>query len=429
MNYRESINYINSIAIFGTKPGLTRIKVLLKALGNPQKKLKCIHVAGTNGKGSTCAMLDAVLRKQGYRVGLCTSPYLYDFCERIRINGENISRDELAQHMTHVKSVIETLEKNGQEPPTAFEIVVAVTLLAFAENELDFCVIEVGMGGRWDATNIIEPPLVAAVTAIAFDHMEYLGDTLPKIAYEKAGVFKSGSRAVAMGGQAEDVLDVILEQSLAKQVPVTFTEPQELQIIKAIPEYTEFTYYGKLYKLSLAGVHQVQNAAVALECLAQLRKCGVTIDEQSIIDGLKNVEWRGRQEVLCREPLVLADVAHNPDGMRALVNSLNTMYADRKIYAVVSMCRDKQVDICVGLLAPLCKTFYTAQACVERAMTAEELAALAFKHCRDTKVCESVTIAVKMALSATIGCDNALVLICGSHYMMGEAYAATNTIV
>jgi len=420
VNYQESLNYLHGVAKFGTKPGLTRIQALLNAMGNPEKGLRCIHVAGTNGKGSTCAMIDAVLRKQGYRVGLCTSPYMFDFCERIRINGEMISQDELAERMTAVKAVIEQMERDGEEPPSEFEIVVAVTLQVFSAHDVDFCVIEVGMGGRWDATNVIEPPLIAAVTAIAFDHMEYLGDTLPQIAYEKCGIFKRGSRAVAMGGQSDGVLNVILEQSLVKEIPLTFTEPESIIILEATPAQTRFTYRGKPYCLALAGEHQVKNAAVAIDCLEQLRLCGVVVDEQVIQDGLQSVEWAGRQQILSEKPLVMADVAHNPDGMYALVNSLRSMYEGREIHAVVSMRRGKQADVCVGLLAPHCKVFYATAANADRVMPAEDLAALASAHCADVKTCETVTNAVKMALKAAQ--DGDLVLICGSHYMMEEAY-------
>lgn len=419
MNYQQAIDYLHAVMRFGSKPGLTRIQQLLDAMGNPQHGLRCIHVAGTNGKGSTSAMLDSILRKQGYTVGLCTSPYMLDFRERIRINGAMIGRDELAERVTEVDALIQAMLARGQMQPTEFEIIVAITLQTFAAHKVDYCVIEVGLGGRWDATNAIDAPLVAAITSISYDHTEYLGDTLPQIAREKCGIFKPGSRAVAMGGQPAEVAAVIREEAEHNGLPLIFTAPEALQIRHSNRDGSQFAYRGNDYTLRLAGHHQIQNAMVAIECVEALRQCGVAISAQALRDGLYEAQWSGRLQCVQQEPLVVLDVAHNPDGMRALCEALDTLYPTLSIHAVMSMCSDKQAHSCVPMLAQRAAAFYAAAADTPRALPAQSLLALAQPHCARAQAYGSVKQAVQAALATAKIQD--MVLICGSHYMMEEA--------
>ncbi len=421
MTYEQALAYVHALTRFGSKPGLTRVAVLLDYLGNPQRGLRCLHVAGTNGKGSTSAMLDAVLREQGYRVGLCTSPYMLDFRERIRLDGEMVSRDELAQHMAAVKAACELLLADGHEQPTEFEVVVALTLRCFAAHKLDFCVMEVGLGGRWDATNVIEPPLVAAITSISYDHTEYLGDSLAQIAREKCGIFKRGSVAVAASPREAEVRDVIVAEAAAADVPLTLTQPSALSLLSSGPDGSTMAYRGLALQVPLAGAHQCDNAAVAVDCLLALRNMGFAVSDEAIVKGLAATQWQGRLQVVQRQPLVVLDVAHNPDGMRALCEALDALYAGRDIVAVLSMCSDKQAAQCVPMLASRVTALYTAAADTPRALSAGELAKMAAGHCTAT-TCGSVAEAVKRALEASHG--DGLVLICGSHYMMAEAREA-----
>ena len=421
MNYQESLQYLHGVARFGSKPGLTRVSALLEAMGEPHKGLRCIHIAGTNGKGSTAAMTERMLREAGYSTGLCTSPYLLDFCERIRINGDCIDRDELAVRMTALKQTVERLVADGGPQPTEFELVVALTLQCFAEHKLDYCVIEVGLGGRWDATNVIEPPLVAAITSISFDHTEYLGDTLRQIALEKCGILKPGSQFVASHVQSPEVLEVFAEAAARCGAPLTLTDLAEIQSADA--SGTRFVYHGRNYTTPLAGIHQVHNALVALEIVEALRRQGADISYETAARGLAQTQWAGRLQVVGRDPLMLLDVAHNPDGVRALCEALDTLYAGKRIVAVVGMCGDKKVDRCVPLLARRVAAFFAVTADNPRALPAPELATLAAPYCRETVCADSVTEGVQQAL-ACAGQDD-VVLICGSLFIMAEAVAAS----
>jgi len=429
MTCQAALDYLHSLGQFGTKPGLTRIKTLLNAMGDPQKNLKCIHVAGTNGKGSTAAMLDSILRAQGYTVGLCTSPYLHDFRERIQINGAMIGKDELTQRIANIKAHIDELLKQGNEHPTEFEIVIALTLQAFAEHKLDYCVIEVGLGGRWDATNVIEPPLVAAITSISYDHTEYPGDTLPLIAREKCGIFKMGSRAVASFPHDPEVRETIQHNANKLNIPIIFTDPNQLSITNTNETNSTFLYKNQPYTIAMAGQHQIQNALVAIETVETLRDCGVTITQQALRDGLANVRWSGRLQVVSQNPRVVFDVAHNPDGVRALYQSLDTLYSDREITAVVAMCSDKQAHICVPQIASRATAFYAAESKAPPRWPptpATELAALAQPHCQNTQAHKSITQAIQTAISKAT--PNTVILVCGSHYMMNEARTALNDL-
>ena len=423
MTYDQALAYLHGTARFGSKPGLSRVAALLRRLGDPQKHLRSVHIAGTNGKGSVAAMTERILRQAGYSTGLCISPYLLDFCERIQCNGVPIDRNELARYVAELKTVVESMTAQGLEHPTEFELVVALTLRVFADRKVDFCVVEVGLGGRWDATNVIEAPLVAAITSISFDHMEYLGDTLRQITMEKCGIFKNGALAVAGGIQREGVCDEIERHAAEKGLPLTFTDPAALTVLQADRRGAAFRYKDSNYTIHLAGRHQIHNAMVAIEIACALRRRGISIPNAAVAEGLAQTQWAGRLQTVGSNPAVVLDVAHNADGMQALCQSLDTLYRDKEIFAAVAMCGDKQADRCLAMLAKRLAHCYTAAADTVRALPAQAMRELALPYCPAT-ACASVTEAVTAAIQAAG--PNGIALICGTFYMMPEAWEIVN---
>jgi dihydrofolate synthase/folylpolyglutamate synthase len=322
MNYRQAIEYINSMARFGSKPGLERIRVLLEMMGNPHKSLKYVHVAGTNGKGSTCAMIESVLRSAGYKTGLYISPYVEDYRERMQINREPIPEDTLAGLFTEARS----LSDDMPDRPRKFEIETACALKYFADQGCEIVVLEVGMGGRLDATNIIDAPEVSVITSISYDHMQYLGDTIEKITFEKRGIIKPGSAVVETAGlpPASDI---------------------ELSL-----QGSSFTYKDERFHIPLVGAHQVQNAVTAIEAVTALRLRGWRVPPDAISRGLETVRWPGRFEIVRAAPLCIVDGAHNIDAVSKLCESIDTLLQGRRIVTVMAMRPDKPVERCAAML-------------------------------------------------------------------------------
>ena len=370
MNYQQALEYIHAVQWAGHKPGLTRTRTLLAALGDPQQQLKFVHVAGTNGKGSTAAMLAACLQAAGYRVGLYTSPFINRFNERIQVDGQQIPDQELVELVEQVRPAADAMTA----VPTEFEIITALGMLYFARRQCDIVVLEVGLGGTLDSTNVIQHSECAVITALGMDHVKELGPTLADIAAAKAGIIKPGCPVVSYGGVPE--ADAVIRQvARQQQAPLTQVDFGKLQVRQGSLEAVTFDYDGlEGVRLPLVGSYQPRNAAVAITTLRVLRGRGWNIPDQAIRTGLEQVQWPGRFELLRRSPAFVLDGSHNAHGMRATVQSLRDRFPGEKFVFLVSIMADKDVDEMLQLLAPLARQFVTVAAATPRAMPAQVLA-------------------------------------------------------
>ena len=371
MTYQEALAYIHAVHWQGHKPGLARTRALLAALGDPHKRLRFVHVAGTNGKGSTAAMLDSCLRCAGYKVGLFTSPYIIRFNERIQVNGAPIPDGDLVRLVEQVRPVAAAMA----DVPTEFELITALGMLYFAQQHCDIVVLEVGLGGALDSTNVIDPPECAVITALGMDHVKELGPTLADIAAAKAGIIKPGSPVVSYGG-APEADRVIAAAAAAQNAPLTVADFSKLTLRAAGLDGQTFDYDGLAgLTLPLLAGYQPRNAAVAIEALRALRGRGWQVPDSAIRQGLAQVRWPGRFELLRREPPFLLDGSHNAHGMRATVESLRARFPGEKFVFLVSIMADKDAGEMLRLLLPLAKAFVTVTAPSPRAIPAAELAA------------------------------------------------------
>lgn len=371
MDYQEALAYIHAVHWQGHKPGLDRTRALLAALGDPHKRLRFVHVAGTNGKGSTAAMLDSCLRCAGYKVGLFTSPYINRFNERIQVDGVPIPDGDLVRLVEQVRPAASAMA----DVPTEFELITALGMLYFAQERCDIVVLEVGLGGALDSTNVIDPPACAVITALGMDHVKELGPTLADIAAAKAGIIKPGSPVVSYGG-APEADRVIADAAAACGAPLTVADFARLTLRGAGLEGQTFDYDGlTCLTLPLLARYQPRNAVVAIEALRALRARGWQIPDSAIRQGLAQVRWPGRFELLRRDPPFLLDGSHNAHGMRATADSLRALFPGEKFVFLVSIMADKDADEMLRLLLPLAKGFVTVTAPSPRAIPASELAA------------------------------------------------------
>lgn len=401
MNYSEAINYIHSIPKFIRPLGNENLGRLLEAMGNPQNKIKFIHVAGTNGKGSVCAMTAEILKGAGYKTGLFTSPFIEVFNERIRVNGEIISDTSLAEYVTEVSEIMEHEKAQVSE----FAFITAIAFKYFNDMNCDIVVLETGMGGRLDATNIIPVPEVAAVTSVSLDHQQYLGETIAEIASEKAGIIKSGGTVVSAPNTS--CIDILKEQ--AENAGAEFILCEKTEEI-----YGNFVYKTKGYELGLRGAYQLENASVVLEIIEALRKKGYTIPAEAVVSGLKNTKWKARYEFVSDN--IVIDGAHNIDGIRMLKQSL--LAENRDIILVMAMMKDKSCDICIHTIAPIAKKVIATQIDMPRCMDCEGIK----KLCDNAGVECAALPDAKQAIDTALACaGHSLICICGSLYFAGEA--------
>ena len=371
MNYDQALAYIHAVHWQGHKPGLDRIRTLLEALGNPHQKLQFVHIAGTNGKGSTAAMVDSCLRAAGYKVGMFTSPFINRFNERIQVNGVPIPDQDLVQLVEQVQPAAQAME----DVPTEFELITALGMLYFVQQNCDIVVLEVGLGGALDSTNIIPPPACAVITALGMDHVKELGPTLADIAAAKAGIIKPGSPVVSYGGEPE-ADKVIADTARAQGAPLTVVDFSRLQLRSASLDGLVFDFDGlEGLTLPFLASYQARNAAVAITALRALRGRGWNISDQAIRQGLAQVRWPGRFELLRRDPPFLLDGSHNAHGMRATVASLRERFPGEKFVFLISIMADKDWDKMLQLLLPLAKCVVTVTATSPRAIPAPDLAA------------------------------------------------------
>ena len=414
MNYKEALGYINKIEWFGSKPGLERIGELLERIGNPQKKLKYVHIAGTNGKGSCASMTAAVLKAAGYKTGLYTSPYLFKFNERMQINGQQIDDDVLAEIVTKIQPIADAMDVH----PTEFEVMTAVALQWYADENCDIVVLECGMGGRDDATNIIDAPEVAVLMNIGLDHTHVLGDTIEKIAENKSGIIKAGCHAV-LYQQADEV-----EKIVARQCEIVGAELTTADFSSIIPEFDSlegqaFSYKGEAYAIPLLGEHQRKNAAVVIEVIDALRKRGYAIEQDELEHGLYSVFWPARFEIVNDDPYFVVDGGHNPQCATTVVKNLSDYFPDMKHIMLVGVLRDKDYDTLFKILNLAADEYICVTPDSERALSAEDLAEHLKKYNKKVTVCESIEDGVFTALDKARE-ENAMACAVGSLYMSGK---------
>ncbi|MGD0621595.1 MAG: folylpolyglutamate synthase/dihydrofolate synthase family protein [Thermacetogeniaceae bacterium] len=427
MSYDEALDFLVGLTKFGFNFGLQRIECLLQLLGDPHRKLRVIHIGGTNGKGSTAMMTASVLDAAGYRVGLFTSPHLDSYTERYLINRVPISEPELAELISRVRPHLEQMVRDGHEHPTEFEVCTAIAFLYFSEEQVDFLVLEVGLGGAIDSTNIIPTPLAAVITNVAFDHIDYLGNTIKDIATVKAGIIKQGGYAVTAAFDQE-ALDVIMAR--CREVGASLLRvgvDLGYELIESTPSGTSFNLRSPwgdypAQWAPLAGQYQAINAATALGVIEVLRRRhGVQITAEQIRAGLAAARWPARLELLSESPAVLVDVTHNHDGSRKLREALQEIYHYRRLILVLGMLGDKEREKVVGELAPLASLVVITKPNSPRAGDWELLATEARRYVDHVLQVEEITAAVDAALKEA-GCED-LVCVTGSFYMVAEARA------
>ncbi len=390
----ENEKYLEQLRLVGSRFGTDCEKELLYLLGNPQDKLRFIHVAGTNGKGSFCSMMSSVLQKQGYKVGLYTSPYIVVFNDRIRVNGLPIAEDDINDLFLRVRQKADTMKT----PPSAFDFITAAAFLWFYETKCDIVVLEVGLGGRYDSTNVIKSSLLSVITGIAFDHTEILGDTIEKIAWEKAGIIKVNCPAL-YGGNNEKALAVIEKECEEKHSELTVKNPDLLKILSTTLDGTEFEFDGKEYFIRLLGLYQPANAATVLAAIDVLRKHGFEISETAVKDGLSSAVWQARFEKIADEPVVLYDGGHNPQGVRAAVESVRAYFGDKKINLLVGILADKAHGEMAEELAKITDRVICIAPPSPRALPAEALAEEFCEAGANARAANSIKEGVKIALS------------------------------
>ena len=416
MNVSEAIEWVHSLPRLAAHPGVENTRRLLAKLGNPQKKLRFVHIAGTNGKGSTAVMLSCVLREAGYRTGLTVSPFVLDFRERFQINGEMIEPDTLAQILTEVRGAVDALRGDGWDSVVEFDAVTAAALVWFAREACDIVVMETGLGGRLDATNAVENTLVACITAIGFDHTELLGDTLDKIAHEKCGIFKNGCSVVCYPDQPQEALDEIILSAEESGCELRLPEKEDLRVFRARPFENRIDYGGYELTVPFPGLHQAYNACVVVEAALALCDKGLDVPDEAILKGIAAASFPARIEVLSRSPLVILDGAHNPDGARALAETLRGAKVSG-MTAIMGVLHGKNAEKMLETLSPYFSGVCTVRPDSPRAMDAQELAALARRHFCAVTACESVEEAFDEALAA----EEHGVCICGSLYLAAQA--------
>lgn len=421
MNYQQALEYIHGTMRFGSQLGLDRIRDLLERLGNPHHEFKSVHVAGTNGKGSVCSMITSVLSEQGYKVGMFISPYLEDFTERIQISGKQIPEENLARITELVKGKVDEMVKEGKGHPTEFELITAIGFVYFAEQKVDAAVVEVGLGGRFDATNVVNPVL-SVITSISFDHMDVLGDTLAKIAFEKAGIIKAGKPVVSYPQHPEAAR--VLEEVAGKQeAPLTVVVPEQIEPVSSEFDRQVFNYsYGEErldgLTIHLSGKHQLLNAATALTSVMVLREIGFPISRDAIYRGMEKARWPGRLERLQKDPDIIIDGAHNEAGAQALAAAMKEYFPDRRMILVLGVLKDKEVEKILKALCSLASKVIATKPDNPRALEADQLAEKVKKYCRDVEPVPGIEDAVHLAVGSAGPED--LILVSGSLYLIGK---------
>lgn len=422
MNEKETMEYIEELRQYGSVPGLDNIRNLCEKAGNPQEELTFIHIAGTNGKGSVLAFVSEILKCAGYKVGRYLSPSVMDYREKIQVNGRMITKKALAEGMTLLRGYCEELVQEGKNHPTVFEVETALAFWYYQQQKCDIVVLETGLGGELDATNIVTNTLVSVFTPISMDHMGILGKTLPEIAAAKAGIMKKGA-VVVSAKQSPEVFAVLKERAEALSVPLYEVEPEQINGRGSKLTGQRFAYQEfRDLTISLAGRYQLTNAALAIEAIKALRgRRGETewvISDESIRKGLKEAFWPGRFQVLAKKPYVIADGAHNRDGAKQLAESLSYYFKDKRLIYIMGILRDKEQEEIIKATAPLSELILTISTKGERGFSAYELAEL----CRPYQMNVTAMDGLQEALEAAylLADKESVIVVFGSLSFLGE---------
>lgn len=423
MNYAEARVYLDEISKYGSVLGLENMKELLCRLGNPQDDLSFIHISGTNGKGSVLAYLSTILSNAGYRTGRYISPTLFSYRERIQVDEEKIEKESLARHVTAIAQAIEEMKAEHAGNPTAFEVETALSFLYFKEKQCDIVVLETGLGGALDATNVIKTTVMEVITPISMDHMEFLGDTLEKIAEQKAGIIKPHTTVVS-ACQEPEAARVISRVCKEKECILKTVNPEEITEVVYDIQKQQFSY--KTWKqavIALAGSYQIANAALALEAVDALRRLGFTLTDRQVYEGLAKAVWKGRFTLLATNPAVILDGAHNPGAAKELQRSLNLYFKGKKLYYIFGVFQDKDYKEVIRLTAPLAEHIITVQTPNNpRALSADRLKEAVSGINPSVEAADSIQEAVHIARNLAQKDD--AIIIFGSLSFLGEAEKA-----
>lgn len=422
MTYDEALNYIHSVRRFGTRPSLDRIRTLTEKLGHPEDKLKFIHVAGTNGKGSVCSMLSSVLREAGYSVGLYTSPFIERFNERIMLDGEEIPDDVLAEECEKVRSIAETMS----DTPTEFDLITAIALSYYSRVGCDYVVFECGLGGKYDSTNVINTSVLSIITGIDLDHTAILGNTTDEIAAEKAGIIKNGVPVLFGEGDAdsENVIKARAKECLS---PYYRTQFDLIHDVKTDIDRTVFSFGDREVQLGLHGIYQTRNASTVLTAVDILRKSDVKIPESAVKNGLLNARWKARFECLSSSPIVIYDGAHNPNGISAAVENikqyLSPLTNDGKIILLMGVMADKDHASMIKALSTVCSKAFTVTPESSRSLDSDWVRQEFYENGVVAEAYDGIFEGVKNAVSCAAAENRPLVCL-GSLYMYSDVKKA-----
>lgn len=425
MNYEEAREYLDQVSKGGSVLGLDNMRGLLKRLENPQDSLKFVHISGTNGKGSVLAYVSTVFKEAGYRTGRYISPTLFSYREKIQVNERFIGREDLARLTAKVKKAAEEMKNSGKGSPTIFEIETALAFLYFVEQKCDIVILETGLGGALDATNVITTSVMEVITSISMDHMEFLGDTLGKIALQKAGIIKPHT-AVVSAMQETEAAEVILDVCRKKECICNMVDPKQIEHISYGCDGQSFSYKNwDNIKISLMGSYQIKNAALALDAIEALRELGYQLNDNAVYQGMKKAVWKGRFTIISKEPFIIMDGAHNQAAAEELVRSLKLYYPGKKFYYIFGMFRDKDYHQVIRLTAPLAEYIITVETPENpRALPAEELKKAVAEVNPSVEAAGSLRMAVNQVMEQID--KDAVIVIFGSLSFLGEAEMAVN---
>ncbi len=423
MNYNEALEYIHSVSWTFCKPGLDRIKELCNKLGNPQNSLKFIHVAGTNGKGSFCSMLHSILKEAGYRVGLFTSPYIKTFNERIAINGESIYDEDLAEITTQIQPIADSM----QDKPTEFELITAIGLEYFKRKKCDYVVLECGLGGRLDSTNIVENKILSVITGIAFDHTAILGNTIPEIAREKAGIIKADVPVLWCGNDKE-AEKVISNEAKTQNAPLYIVDRSTLNIKKQTLDGTFFDFDSlNDLKINLLGTYQIENATNVLNAVKILNSTGLNISYENIKNGLEKAKWHARFEIISHTPLIVFDGGHNPQGVCEAVKSIKRYFGNDKLNIVTGVMADKDYNFIASKISEIASKVFCLTPNNPRALNAKDYANVYTNLGIEASYHNTVSEAINSAKQDALKSKKAMLCL-GSLYMYEEVINCINSL-